>query len=148
MSKTPKLKKPIEILISARNSGGLLCSVVRTVDGGAASVTWDFKTKSWVFAKGLTIGSVFAAKPASASEIIAGDVPSSMAWLDEDEDSREVEDYEEKMKEVEGVCNPIMQKVYSQAQGGMPGGMPPGGMPGGMPRAESPDNGPTVEEVD
>ena len=86
MIKTPKLKKPIEILISARNSGGLLCSVVRTVDGGAASVTWDFKTKSWVFAKGLTIGSVFAAKPASASEIIAGDVPSSMAWLDEDEE--------------------------------------------------------------
>ena len=86
MSKTPKLKEPIEILISARNSGGLLCSVVRTVDGGAASVTWDFKTKSWVFAKGLTIGIVFAAKPASASEIMAGDVPGSMAWLEEDEE--------------------------------------------------------------
>ena len=29
MDKNPKLKEPIEILISARNSGGLLCSVAR-----------------------------------------------------------------------------------------------------------------------
>ena len=38
-----------------------------------------------------------------------------------------------KQKELEGVVNPIMMKVY-QAAGG--GGMPEGGMPGGWKRAD------------
>ena len=49
-------------------------------------------------------------------------------------------------KELEGVVNPIMMKVY-QAAGG--GGMPEGGMPGGgMGGAPGGGAGPTVEEVD
>merc|ERR1712056_133724 len=53
--------------------------------------------------------------------------------------------FEAKQKEIEGIVNPIMMKVYQAAGGGgMPeGGMPGGGMPGGGGGA-----GPTVEEVD
>merc|ERR1711966_182892 len=63
-----------------------------------------------------------------ASEIIT--------WI-EDNEHAEVEEFEEKKKELEGIANPIMSKMYSDAggAGGMPGGMPGGmgGMPGGMP---------------
>jgi L1 cell adhesion molecule like protein len=46
-------------------------------------------------------------------------------------------------KELEGVCNPIISKMYGAGgEGGMPGGA---GMPGGGP---APASGPTVEEVD
>merc|ERR1712065_127699 len=56
--------------------------------------------------------------------------------------------FEAKQKELEGVVNPIMMKVYQAAGGGgdMPGGMPGGGF-GGAPGAGG-GGGPTVEEVD
>merc|ERR1712063_183370 len=68
-------------------------------------------------------------------------------WLDNNQ-SAEREEYEEKQKELEGICNPIMQKLY--AAGGAPGGMP-GGMPGGAPGGgddAGADAGPKIEEVD
>ena len=69
---------PTTLFVSPRvSSGGLLCAVAKTVDGGAVSVSWDFDTKSWVFAKGLPVGTVFAASPAPASLLMANDVPSS-----------------------------------------------------------------------
>merc|ERR1711978_576995 len=51
-------------------------------------------------------------------------------WLDANQ-MAEKEEYEEKQKEVEQVCNPIIQNLYQGAGGGAPGGMPGGGMPGG-----------------
>ena len=39
----------------------------------------------------------------------------------DDNQSGEKEDYEEKLKEVEAVCNPIITAVY-QRSGGAPGG--------------------------
>ena len=54
------------------------------------------------------------------------------------------EEYDAKVKEVEAVFNPIMQKVYQQA-GGAPGGVPPNfsGFPGaGAPGAGAPGAGP------
>lgn len=79
-----------------------------------------------------------------------------IAWLDANQ-TAEKEEFEHHQKELEGVCNPIMTKMY-QAGGGMPGGMPgmPGGMPGmpgGMPGGGSASHGsggagPTIEEVD
>merc|ERR1712149_125612 len=77
----------------------------------------------------------------------------AIKWLDANQ-LAEVEEFNEKQKEVEGVCNPIITKLYQDA-GGMPGGMPgaPGGMPdmgagaGGAPGAGS-GAGPTIEEVD
>merc|ERR1719387_758677 len=65
----------------------------------------------------------------------------------------EVEEFQDKQKEVEGVCNPIITKLYQSAggAGGMPdmGGMP-GGMPGagGAPPSGGSGSGPTIEEVD
>merc|ERR1712083_649289 len=60
------------------------------------------------------------------------------------EDEQNKQKIEAKQKELEGVVNPIMMKVY-QAAGGAPDGGMPGGGDGGMPGG---GGGPTVEEVD
>jgi len=69
-------------------------------------------------------------------------------WLDKNQ-LAEKDEFEAKQKDIEGVVNPIMMKVY-QAAGG--GGMPEGGMPGGGGDfgggAAPGGSGPTVEEVD
>merc|ERR1719422_2094868 len=58
----------------------------------------------------------------------------AIKWLDANQ-LGEVDEFNEKQKEVEAVCNPIITKLYQDAgAGGMPGAMP-GGMPGGMPGA-------------
>merc|ERR1712013_682909 len=76
----------------------------------------------------------------------------AIKWLDANQ-LAEVEEFNDKQKEIEGVCNPIITKLYQGAggmpdMGGMPGGMPgagaaPGGGAGGAGGA-----GPTIEEVD
>merc|ERR1712027_262540 len=76
----------------------------------------------------------------------------AIKWLDANQ-LAEVEEFQDKRKEVEGVCNPIITKLYQSAggAGGMPdmGGMP-GGMPGagGAPPSGGSGSGPTIEEVD
>ncbi|KAJ9126311.1 Hsp70 ATPase ssa1 [Naganishia onofrii] len=55
------------------------------------------------------------------------------------------DEIETHQKDLEGIANPIMQRLY--AAGGAPGGAgAPGGMPGGAPDASA--NEPQVEEVD
>merc|ERR1711972_436240 len=89
----------------------------------------------------------------------------ALKWLDSNQ-LAEVDEFQDKQKEVEAVCNPIISKLYQQGGapgGGMPGGMPngmpgsmpggmPNGMPGGMPHGKanpgSSSAGPTIEEVD
>uniref|UniRef100_A0A914RRV6 Heat shock protein 70 n=1 Tax=Parascaris equorum TaxID=6256 RepID=A0A914RRV6_PAREQ len=67
-------------------------------------------------------------------------------WLDRNQ-TAEKDEFEHMQKELEGVCNPIITKLY-QGAGGMPGGMP-GGFPGGAPGGGSQNaGGPTIEEVD
>jgi L1 cell adhesion molecule like protein len=74
-------------------------------------------------------------------------------WLDANQ-MGEKDEYEDKQKEVEAVCNPIIQNLYSGAGGGAPGGGMPGGMPGGPgagaggPPPSGGGSGPTIEEVD
>jgi len=72
-------------------------------------------------------------------------------WLDANQ-MAEKDEYEDKQKEVEAVCNPIIQNLYSGAGGGAPGGGMPGGMPGGPGAGGAPPSGggsgPTIEEVD
>ncbi|MDI1489205.1 MAG: Hsp70 chaperone [Ramalina farinacea] len=95
-------------------------------------------------------------------ETLKSEIDKTVAWLD-DNQTATVEEYESQQKQLEGVANPIITKIYSQggAPGGMPdmggmGGMPGGmggGMGGGMPGGGAPggaghDDGPTVEEVD
>ena len=67
----------------------------------------------------------------------------TLDWLDKNQ-LAEKDEFEAKQKELEGVVNPIMMKVYQAAGGAPEGGMPGGGM-GGAPAGGS---GPTVEEVD
>merc|ERR1711967_219892 len=73
-------------------------------------------------------------------------VQEALDWLDKNQ-MAEKDEFEARQKELEGVVNPIMMKVY-QAAGG--GGMPEGGMPGGGFDGGAPGGagGPTVEEVD
>jgi len=69
-------------------------------------------------------------------------------WLDSNQ-LADKEEFEHKQKEIEGVCTPIITKLY-QSAGGMPGGFP-GGAPGaGAPgqAGGAPAGGPTIEEVD
>jgi len=94
-------------------------------------------------------------------------IDETIKWLDSNQ-TAEKDEFEHHQKNLEGVANPIMTKLYSQggAPGGpggdMPGGMPggfPGGMPGGMPggfpggapggsSGAKKDAGPKIEEVD
>merc|ERR1711950_27060 len=75
----------------------------------------------------------------------------AIKWLDANQ-LAEVEEFNNKQKEVEGVCNPIITKLYQSAGGaGMPdmGGMPGGSMPGAGGAAPGGSGaGPTIEEVD
>lgn len=74
-------------------------------------------------------------------------------WLDGNQ-LAEKEEFEDKQKELESLCSPIITKLY-QSGGGAPGGMP-GGFPGGFPGAGGAapgagggtGTGPTIEEVD
>ncbi|XP_013108281.1 heat shock 70 kDa protein cognate 4 [Stomoxys calcitrans] len=74
----------------------------------------------------------------------------TIKWLDANQ-LADKEEYEHRQKELEGVCNPIITKLY-QGAGGAPGGMPGGmpGFPGGAGAAPGAGSGagPTIEEVD
>merc|ERR1712050_320995 len=69
-------------------------------------------------------------------------VQETLDWLDKNQ-LAEKDEFEAKQKELEGIVNPIMMKVY-QAAGGGGEGMPD--MSGGAPAGGA--GGPTVEEVD
>merc|ERR1712091_490339 len=81
---------------------------------------------------------------AGDKEKIEAAVQEALDWLDKNQ-LAEKDEFEAKQKELEGVVNPIMMKVYQAAGGGGGAdGMPDmsGGAPGGG------AGGPTVEEVD
>merc|ERR1712158_118079 len=85
-------------------------------------------------------------------QAISSKCDEAVKWLDSNQ-LAEVEEFKDKQKEVEAVCNPIISKLYQQ-QGGAPGGMHngmssgmPNGMHNGMPNG-NPNGGPTIEEVD
>ncbi|TMS39814.1 hypothetical protein L596_006287 [Steinernema carpocapsae] len=67
-----------------------------------------------------------------------------LSWLDANQ-TAEKDEFEHHQKELEGVCNPIITKLYQSAGGA--GGMPGGGMPGGA-GGQGGAGGPTIEEVD
>jgi len=135
----------------------------------------DEKTKKNVEAKNSLENYAYSMKNTLADEKVAsqleaGDkqtiekaVEEAIKWLDSNQ-LAEFEEFEHKRKELEGVCNPIITKMYQKAGGaeggfpggagvfpGGPGGFPggPGGFPGGAPPPPSNGrSGPTVEEVD
>merc|ERR1712012_340959 len=84
----------------------------------------------------------------------------ALKWLESNQ-LGEVDEFQDKQKELEMVCNPIISKFYQQGgapggtmPNGMPSGMPngmPNGMAGGMPKGSASagsNSGPTIEEVD
>jgi heat shock protein 1/8 len=78
-------------------------------------------------------------------------IKEAISWLDSNLEATK-EEFEAKQKELEGVANPIMMKLYGSggAPGAAPGGFP-GGAPGGFPGADGAapsGDGPTIEEVD
>ncbi len=81
----------------------------------------------------------------------------AFSWLDSHNNattqpSKEI--YDEKKKEIEKICAPIISKLYGGAEGGMPGagGMPGGaGFPGAGPSDSSTggaSSGPKFEDLD
>merc|ERR1711871_1262458 len=88
--------------------------------------------------------------PADDKKAIQDLVDEAIKWL-ESHPNAEKEEYDSKRKEVEEKVNPILQKMYQGAQGGMPGGMPTGdgsGMPNMNTPTDATDDGPSIEEVD
>ena len=90
---------------------------------------------------------------AADKESIEKAVNEAISWLDGNQ-MAEQDEFEDKLKELEGICNPVIQKMYAAGGGG---GMPGGGMPdmGGMgggagapPPSSDGGAGPTIEEVD
>ena len=76
---------------------------------------------------------------------ITAAVEEAISWLDGNQ-TAEIDEFEDKLKELEGICNPIISKMYQGAGGAAPdmGGM------GGDAGAEGPGAGPgpKIEEVD
>merc|ERR1712172_466180 len=60
----------------------------------------------------------------------------TIGWLDQNQ-TAEIDEYKHKQKEIEGICNPIISKLYQQGEA------PQNGMPSGQT-----NSGPNVEEVD
>ncbi len=85
---------------------------------------------------------VGAALSAEDREAATKAVDSAMEWLDA-HPSEEASAYEDKLKEVEGVCAPIITKLYQQAGGGH---AEPGAASGAD--GNGGPSGPKVEEVD
>ncbi|KMZ68962.1 Heat shock cognate 70 kDa protein [Zostera marina] len=77
---------------------------------------------------------------ASDKKKIEDAIDSAISWLDNNQ-LAEVDEFEDKMKDLESLCNPIIAKMY-QGEGG-------GDMPGaGMSEGASSGKGPKIEEVD
>jgi len=73
-------------------------------------------------------------------------VDEATKWLEHNQEGSK-DEYEGRQKDLEAICNPIIQKMY--AAGGGAGGMPDfGGMPGAGGSGGSASSGPKVEEVD
>jgi L1 cell adhesion molecule like protein len=123
----------------------------------------DDKQKSRISAKNNLESYCFNMKSTMEDEKIKDKIPEAdkttvldkcneiIRWLDSNQ-LAEKEEFEHKQKEVEGICNPIVTKLYQAGGAPPPGGMP-GGFPGGMPGGEgaAPGTGgagPTIEEVD
>ncbi|KAI7729300.1 hypothetical protein M8C21_018520, partial [Ambrosia artemisiifolia] len=85
--------------------------------------------------------------PADDKKKVEDAVEEAIQWLDGNQ-LAEVEEFEDKMKELEGICNPIIARMYQGGAGGpdMGGGMDedgPSSTGGGSGGA-----GPKIEEVD
>lgn len=72
-------------------------------------------------------------------------VNDAIAWLDANQ-LAEVDEFEDKQKELENICNPIISRMYQGGAGAGAGPTPSGGYGGGANTGGG--AGPTIEEVD
>ena len=80
---------------------------------------------------------------ADDKKLIADKCDDAINWLDANQ-LAEVEEFAEKQKELEAVCNPIITKLYESAGGAPGGGMPGAGGAGGASSGGS-GSGPTMD---
>ncbi|CAI7783501.1 unnamed protein product [Closterium sp. NIES-53] len=88
--------------------------------------------------------------PAGDKKKVEDAVTSTVEWLDHNQ-LAEVDEFEDKQKELEGICSPIFFRMYQQG-GGVGGGMgsdePMGGAGPGGGAGGGGEKGPKIEEVD
>ncbi|XP_052077163.1 heat shock protein 70 B2-like [Mytilus californianus] len=111
----------------------------------------DEKQKQRVSARNQLENYIFSVKQAAndsgdklttqEKETVTTACEDSLKWLDQNS-LAEKEEYEDKMKELQRVCSPVMTKLHGGAQGG------PAGSTGGQHGGQNTSGGPTVEEVD
>ena len=91
-------------------------------------------------------GKVASQLSAEDSEKMEKALNEAIEWIEHNQ-LAEVEEFEHKLKELEGICNPIITKMYQGAGGA---GVPPGAgaAPGGGASSAGGAGGPKIEEVD
>jgi heat shock protein 1/8 len=118
------------------------------------------ENSAYQFKKGIEDEKLASKLEAADKEAITTACDETIAWLDSHPNA-DKDEYDGKVKALEEVCNPIMQKLYASTgeggEGGEGGGagdtppMPPGSTGGGDASSASPsadDSGPSIEEVD
>ena len=88
-------------------------AVKERIDARNSLETYAYNMKNTIGDADKLADKLEAEDKATIEEAIKG----ALEWLDENQ-SAEKEEYEEKLKEVEGVCNPIISKVYAKTGGG------------------------------
>ncbi len=88
---------------------------------------------------------ISAKLPAPDKKKIEDAVEQTIQWLDSNQ-LGEADEFEDKMKELESICNPIIAKMYQGSEGPDMGAG--GGMDDDAPPAGSSGAGPKIEEVD
>ncbi|KAJ0084029.1 hypothetical protein Patl1_30890 [Pistacia atlantica] len=86
---------------------------------------------------------ISAKLPAADKKKIEDSIDEAIHWLDGNQ-LAEADEFEDKMKELESICNPIIAKMYQGAGGDMGGGMDEDGPSTGAGSGA----GPKIEEVD
>lgn len=76
--------------------------------------------------------------PAEDKKVLEDAVKEALEWLETNQ-LAEVEEFEHKLKELEGKCNPVISKAYGAA---------PAAAGDSQPAAEPSTGGPNIEEVD
>merc|ERR1719266_1853191 len=103
----------------------------------------DLESQAYNIRNSLDDEKLSAAISAEDKEKVKKKIEETTKWVDENQ-AAELDEYEEKKKELEGVWRPIMMKAYQDSTGGQPG---PAGADGAAPPADGPGaaDGPKID---
>jgi len=85
--------------------------------------------------------------PEADQRIISDKCQETISWLDQNQTAG-IDEYKDKEKEIEGICNPIISRLYQKSQGAGQSGMPSGSCGSQSGQGFANNCEPTVEEVD